>query len=367
MQIKTFNAIDHKIKAVVYGASGTGKTVFWWTAPKPIFASAEGWLLSIAGKNPAFVEIRSLKDLQDLHDYLKTQTHEFETVVIDSITEINDIIKLDIEKRTGRSMQVQDWWELSKKIKWILRWFRDLPMHTLFIAQESVEKDEDKVTKIVPSLNGKAATEIAYFMDIVWYLFIDKAGERKMITAPNEKLLTKDRTSLIWNETDVDFNSWVEKAKWIQTGEQQILAEHSAPEEEDETPNETPKKKSEKLPEAPKKETPVDQMDEKTRKELFANRNDLWQLYLTRKPYDKDENWFLRFAPHTEEIVRKSTIESLYWIDSVTNMTKEQAKDFITKMKKKCWILQQEDIPFVGTPESQQADWDADKVARWMK
>lgn len=124
-------------------------------------------MLSIAGKNPAFVEIRSLKDLQDLLDYLKTQKHEFETVIIDSITEINDIIKIDIEKRTGRSMQLQDWGELSKKIRGVLRGFRDLPMHTLFIAQESVDKDEDKVTKIVPSLNGKAATEIAYFMDIV--------------------------------------------------------------------------------------------------------------------------------------------------------------------------------------------------------
>jgi hypothetical protein len=40
-------------------------------------------------------------------------------------------------------------------------------MHVLFIAQESNEKDEDRIEKIVPSLNGKAATEIAYFMDIV--------------------------------------------------------------------------------------------------------------------------------------------------------------------------------------------------------
>lgn len=369
MQIKTFQPTNHKIKAVVYGASGTWKTVFWWTAPKPIFASAEGWLLSIAGKNPAFVEIKSLKDLQELLDYLQKQPHDYETVIIDSITEINDIIKVDIEKRTGRSMQLADWWELSKKIRGVLRGFRDLPMHTLFIAQESMDKDEDKVTKIVPSLNWKAATEIAYFMDVVWYLFIDKAGERKMITAPNEKLLTKDRTSLIWNDTPVDFGVWVEKVKWIKTGEQTVLAEHNKQakvaddEEEDDKPKKSASKKSETLPEAPKKTEPVDQMDEDTRKQLFANWNDLWKLYLEKMPFDRDEAGFLKFAPHTEELVRKSTIQQLYDVDSVTKMSKEQAKDFIQKMKKKCSVLSDLDTPF-WTPEQIQAEWDADKTAR---
>jgi hypothetical protein len=44
-----------------------------------------------------------------LRDFLKNQEHDFETLVIDSITEISDIIKIQIEKRTGRKMQIQDW------------------------------------------------------------------------------------------------------------------------------------------------------------------------------------------------------------------------------------------------------------------
>jgi hypothetical protein len=40
-------------------------------------------------------------------------------------------------------------------------------MHVLFIAQEQDITDDNKISKIVPSLNGKSATKIAYFMDIV--------------------------------------------------------------------------------------------------------------------------------------------------------------------------------------------------------
>lgn len=241
MEIKIFQPSSHKIKAVVYGPSGAGKTVFGSTAPKPIFASAEAGLLSTAGKNTAFVEIKTFKDLLDMLDYLKNKKHDFETVVIDSITEINDIIKLDIERKAGRSMQLQDWGDLAKKIKAILRGFRDLPMHVLFIAQEMNVDDEGKISKIVPSLNGKAATEIAYFMDIVGYLSVDSTGARLMTTLSSPKLLTKDRTpgTLIGNETEIDFSVWCEKVKNIKTGVQEVLTSYEG---EDPTVDD-PKKK----------------------------------------------------------------------------------------------------------------------------
>ena len=48
IEIKRFKPTSHKIKALVYGASGSGKTSFAGTAKNAIFLSAEGGLLSIA-------------------------------------------------------------------------------------------------------------------------------------------------------------------------------------------------------------------------------------------------------------------------------------------------------------------------------
>lgn len=317
IQIKNFVPLDHKVKAVIYGASGAWKTVFGATAPKPIFASAEGGLLSVADKNIQFVEIKSLKDLQELLIYLKTQKHDFETVVIDSITEINDIIKQDIEKRTGKWMQLQDWWELAKKIKAILRWFRDLDMHVIFLAQEVSESDEGVVTKIVPSLNGKAATEIAYFMDNVGYLMIDKTGERKLLTQPNAKLLTKDRSWLIWNDCPVDFSEWVNRVKKINTGKQTVSVDFEA-EIDEKTWNELPQ---------PKKTEPM--ITEATGSKLFEVWSEMWNLSIEMFPDELDSKWAKKYTTEKSESTRIATIHRKYDVDSSTKLTEAQGLEFI--------------------------------------
>lgn len=317
IQIKNFVPLDHKVKAVIYGASGAWKTVFGATAPKPIFASAEGGLLSVADKNIQFVEIKSLKDLQELLIYLKTEKHDFETVVIDSITEINDIIKQDIEKRTGKWMQLQDWWELAKKIKAILRWFRDLDMHVIFLAQEVSESDEGVVTKIVPSLNGKAATEIAYFMDNVGYLMIDKTGERKLLTQPNAKLLTKDRSWLIWNDCPVDFSEWVNRVKKIKTGTQVVSVDFEA-EIDEKTWNELPQ---------PKKAEPM--ITEATGSKLFEVWSEMWDLSIEVFPDEIDSKGTKRYTAEKSEPTRIATLESKFKVDSSTKLTEAQALEFI--------------------------------------
>lgn len=194
--------------------------------------------MSIRHLAPQFAEINSLQDLKDLYNFLKNEKHEFETVVIDSITEINDIIKTEIETRNKRNMQLQDWGILQKEIKDILRKFRDLPMHIIFLAQETTEKDEEKIVKYLPSLNGKSATEIAYYMDTVGYCFIDKLGNRKIGTMPNEKYLTKDRTNVIDGGENQNFSEWVEAMK------KGIAITPTTPEKTDEKTTEKVEKKS---------------------------------------------------------------------------------------------------------------------------
>ena len=194
--------------------------------------------MSIRHLAPQFAEINSLQDLKDLYNFLKNEKHEFETVVIDSITEINDIIKTEIETRNKRNMQLQDWGILQKEIKDILRKFRDLPMHIIFLAQETTEKDEEKIVKYLPSLNGKSATEIAYYMDTVGYCFIDKLGNRKIGTMPNEKYLTKDRTNVIDGGENQNFSEWVEAMK------KGITITPTTPEKTDEKTTEKVEKKS---------------------------------------------------------------------------------------------------------------------------
>lgn len=231
MEIKKFKPTDHYIKALIYGPSKAGKTKFCGTANNAIFASAEGGLLSIAEKNPDFVSVKTLKDLSDLYFFLLHEKHGFKTVIIDSITEVNDIIKSEIEKRTGKSMQIQDWGELSKKVLDLLRKFRDLPMNVIFIALEKYITDEDRIKKIVPMIDGKAATGIAAFMDIVGYINVEADGTSWMETNRNKRLLTGDRSGVIGNDAPMDFEDWLKRVQMIETGKQEVTVKYSAKEE----------------------------------------------------------------------------------------------------------------------------------------
>lgn len=280
-----------------------------------------------------FVEIKTIKDLEDLLAYLKKGDHQFETVVIDSITEINDIIKLEIERKTGKQMQLQDWGTLAKKIKDLLRSFRDLPMHVLLISQESIEKDGDVVTKVLPYLNGKSATEIASFMDIVGYLFVEKTGDRKIITSSDPRLITKDRSQKIGNDTEADFGVWVDKVKAIKIGEQKVI--HDGDEEKPTPPApETPK---EKQPEA-QKDAPVDttpaQADQPSpesetppqQAKLPANK--VKQVQIKWKEFAEKSGW----NTSESDTKRKATMMKYYQVDSANDLTVEQADNFVERI-----------------------------------
>ncbi|NDK08474.1 AAA family ATPase [Candidatus Gracilibacteria bacterium] len=223
MEIKKYKPTDHKIKALIYGGSGMGKTTFGGTAPNCIFASAEAGMLSLGGKDIDFVDIKTIIDLKQLYEYLKKGGHPYESVVIDSISEINDIIKMELEKKRGRPLQLQDWGVIAKTIESTLRDFRSLNMHVIFIAQEKEINDETKIAKIVPMLNGQSATRIAYFMDIVGYIETNSAGDHVVNTLPDPKYLCKDRTGLIGNGIEPDFRLWIKALEKMVTGEQAVV------------------------------------------------------------------------------------------------------------------------------------------------
>lgn len=296
MEIRKFKPTDHRVKALVYGTSGTGKTTFGSTAPKVLFASSEDGLLSVAEKGVEYAQIKSYKDLIDLLAFLIKGGHGYETIVIDSITEINEIIKEEIETRTKRLMQLQDWGEVQKKIKNTFRSFKSLPMHVLFIAQEKVIHDEDKIEKIVPGLNGKAATTIAYDVDIVGYLMIDKAGKRIMMTDPNKRLLTKDRSNKIGNATKIDFSEWVDLISKIKIGKEKVIVPEVSP---------------------------------KTKKELNDAWNNLWDHLVFFECDEKDEKGEKKFIPENSTNAKKETMKKCFKVENIKDLKQVQAEKFI--------------------------------------
>ena len=86
--------------------------------------------------------------------------------------------------------------------------------------------------KIVPALNGKAATEISYYMDIVAYIHVDKTtGKHQIIVQPHRKYLTKDRSNRLGNNPSMDFTDWINAIRGIEIKPQKVVATLKAPDE----------------------------------------------------------------------------------------------------------------------------------------
>lgn len=321
MQIKKFSPKDHKIKALVYGKSWTWKTTFWGTAQNALFASAENWLLSIANKDISYVDIKTLNDLIEIRDYLKKWEHKFETLVIDSITEISEIIKADIQRNTKRNMQLQDWWVLAQKIEWIIKDIKEIDINVIVVAQELIEKDEDKFARIVPSLNGKSSTKIAYYMDVVGYMWFDKDDNRIMYTWRSAKLLTKDRTWLLGDNAPLDFEEWRELVSTMNIWEEKIVFDEKTNIEEiPEVLVETEPKKI-----VPEKKQVEPKSFDKITPDQIKEVEEIWSKVVDKKQISKEEG---------EELLKKS-LNNTCKKKKLVDLSTTQAAAFIKILKEK--------------------------------
>lgn len=172
--------MEDKKKSLVHGNSGSGKSTLGATAKNPIIGLAEKQALrTIRRVNPeaGIWKIESSEDLRGLVAYLKDEhangSCAYDTVVLDSLTEIQIMLKREVlAKATDREvLTVGEWGVVIDRIINICRTFRDLPMHVLVLARsEEIFLDDTRFVR--PSLNGKKLpNDVAGFFNTVGYAY----------------------------------------------------------------------------------------------------------------------------------------------------------------------------------------------------
>jgi ABC-type oligopeptide transport system ATPase subunit len=195
-------AINHGLKMLVYGPSGVGKTTLATTVPdqrRALILNAESGLLSIRGSQLQTAQVKSIQDLREAHKFLSQDKHDFEWVIMDSISEIAEIC-LEAEMQRNKN-PLQAYGALSQTMIPLLKAFRDLPMHVLLIAKMETVKDEETL-RYRPSFPGQKLTvDAPYLMDEVHVLLskrvmVDEQEQliRKLMTQPSDKYEAKSRS-----------------------------------------------------------------------------------------------------------------------------------------------------------------------------
>lgn len=173
-----------------------------------LFVDMEGGTLSLRAEYPDVdvVRVQNFRELGKVHDALRKGEGGYNTVVLDSLTEIQKfsmygIMQELLNKEPDRDPDVpgmREWGKNIEQIRRLVRAFRDLPMNVVFTALAMSDKDpRTGLSKTKPQLSGKLSSEVAGFMDIVVYMYmkqVDGENQRLLLTAATDTQVAKDRT-----------------------------------------------------------------------------------------------------------------------------------------------------------------------------
>jgi len=177
--------------ALLYGRSSVGKTTMAGSADavpemrKVLFVDAEAGTLSLrkTGYDVDVIRVTQWEQFDELYGALLAGGHDYNTVVLDSLTEIQELNMRSVMKamkedpdNIERDSDIPGWTEWNKsslQIKKLIRAFRDLPINVIFTALLKEEKDpKTGIVMKLPDLPGKLALRVAALFDIVLYYTI---------------------------------------------------------------------------------------------------------------------------------------------------------------------------------------------------
>lgn len=167
---------DGKIRCVIYGRPGTGKTTLAGTFPKPALLidvpsgreNGAKSLLNVKGIKK--IVIRDTQDLATLTSELK-EDNVYKSVIVDHLTNLQDLIlkevldlpEIPVQKTWGMATQNQ-YGQVGIQMKQLLRNILDLDKEIALLAHEKVVEIDDQESTINPYVSALLSPTIMYWV-----------------------------------------------------------------------------------------------------------------------------------------------------------------------------------------------------------
>lgn len=176
-KIKPVTDLKTNLVMMVYGRSGTGKTHFGSTFPKPILfidTNERGTETIAQEEDIDVVRVTEWSEMDELYWALfdKTTEVEYASIVVDQVSNLQDIGMAEVLRkgRKGRdeTFTQRNWGQLSGMLKQWISDFRDLSdsYNLLLIAHERVnDGGDDDEEAIEPSIGARVMPSVSSFLD----------------------------------------------------------------------------------------------------------------------------------------------------------------------------------------------------------
>lgn len=157
---------------LIYGKSGTGKTAFLGTFPKPLLLlevkeKGTDTIANVEGVD--VISINQWSDVEEVYWHLKGDKTKYKSIGIDQITGLQAIVMEHVKARKGKDaadlVTRQEWGEIAGTMNTWLMNYRDLveqKLHVCFIAHERTNESEETVDGAIdPSIGPRLSPSVA--------------------------------------------------------------------------------------------------------------------------------------------------------------------------------------------------------------
>ena len=187
------------VKILLHSASGTGKTTQLGTVDgKVLVLSAESGLLVLKDKQIDVIDIDCIDTLARVYVAIKDGELVYDTVCLDSLSEISDMIIEEMTKDeyySNPSNAFVLWKDYSTRITKIVKMFRDLKGINVVFTALTEPVESNGMVKYTPQIQGKKAqSKLVSLFDNVIFMNTDKDGKRWFHNNETSTYVAKSRS-----------------------------------------------------------------------------------------------------------------------------------------------------------------------------
>lgn len=175
--------VQVKIKALIYGQAGMGKTTVALSAPNPLLLDFDGGVHRINyGHQTPTVPITKWEDCEDV---LKEDLKDFQSIIIDTGGKLLDFMAEYLIRKNPKlgkangALTLQGFGERKGLFRQFCKTIMLMDKHLIFVAHRDTQKNGDEI-RYVPLFGGSSYDDLVSELDLVGYL--EAVGKKRTIT-----------------------------------------------------------------------------------------------------------------------------------------------------------------------------------------